>query len=42
MKSETVTSAHLERRSSEHEKSNIKRETVGTWKPEILDSMLEN
>ena len=28
--SETVTSTRLERRSSEHEKSNIKRETVGT------------
>ena len=28
--SETVTSTHLERRSIEHEKSNIERENVGT------------
>ena len=42
MNSETATSTHLERHSFEHEKSNIKRETVGTWKPEIRDSILES
>jgi hypothetical protein len=39
--SETATSTRLERRSSKHEKSNVKWETVGTWQREILDSIFE-